>query len=379
MKRKLLVAVIIIPIILLTLFLTLWPTPTPSKGWSAPKFEGYIGKFQKNNRLDAMNFIDLGKYSEPEHIVLHSDWIYASVKDGKIIRFKPNESIIEEVVSTGGRAFGFDFDKNGALIVTDPLYGEHGGLLRITNIDNKNNKIELLTDSVDGTPIRFADAVVVAKSGKIYFTDATQQVDIKESGGPMKAATIDIIANTSSGRILEHDPITKKTRIVAHSLSFANGISLSKDEQSLIVNELGKYRVWKVDIHANNTKAEPDGQFTQVIIDNLPGLPDNIVRGEDGRFWIGLVSTRNSLLDIFSDKPWIRAAMLRIMTVFPQASDSDYAHVIAIDENGNVLDDLQGNPDIYSKITGVTETQDRLYFHNICEINSIGWLSKEEL
>lgn len=379
MKSKLFIAIIFIPLTILTLFLTLWPTPTTTSGWDAPKFEGYIGKFQKNNRLDAMNFINLGKYSEPEHLVLYKGWIYASVKNGKIIRFKPNGSPIEEVVNTGGRPFGFDFDVNDALIITDPLYGEHGGLLRVTNYGSKNKPtIEILTNSVDGTPIRYADAVVVAKSGKIYFTDATQQVNIRENGGPMKAATIDVIGNTNSGRILEYDPITKKTRVLVHSISFANGIALSEDEQFLIVNELGKYRVWKIAIHAHDVKAEPNGQLTQIIIDNLPGLPDNITRGKEGRLWVGLVSPRNSLLDIVSDKPWMRAIMMRIMMVFPQGSDSNYAHVIAIDENGHILDDLQSDAGIYPKITGVTETQDRLYFHNINDSNSIGWLHKKE-
>jgi len=36
-----------------------------------------------------------------------------------------------------------------------------------------------------------------------------------------------------------------------------------------------------------------NGSPGEVILDNLPGFPDNINNAEDGTFWIGLVSPRN--------------------------------------------------------------------------------------
>jgi sugar lactone lactonase YvrE len=54
---------------------------------------------------------------------------------------------------------------------------------------------------------------------------------------------LDIIEQSSTGRILKYDPELKTTRIVAKGFSFANGVALSHDENSLFVSETGKYCV----------------------------------------------------------------------------------------------------------------------------------------
>jgi sugar lactone lactonase YvrE len=76
-------------------------------------------------------------------------------------------------------------------------------------------KITVLTDKVDGDPIRFADAVVVAKSGKIYLSDASTRFAPKDWGGAFEASLLDILEQSSTGRILEYDPVSKTTRVVA--------------------------------------------------------------------------------------------------------------------------------------------------------------------
>ncbi len=70
-------------------------------------------------------------------------------------------------------------------------------------------------------------------------------------GGTYEAAVLDIIEQSSTGRILEYDPATRTTRIVATGLSFANGVALSRDEQTLFVAEPGTSRVWKIAVTAD--------------------------------------------------------------------------------------------------------------------------------
>jgi sugar lactone lactonase YvrE len=108
---------------------------------------------------------------------------------------------------------GFDFDAVGRLIAADAVKG----LLAI----GPDRKATVLADQVDGDPIRYADAVVVAKSGKIYFSDASGRFRAGAVGGTFDAAVLDIIEQACTGRILEHDPATKATRIVAKGFSFA--------------------------------------------------------------------------------------------------------------------------------------------------------------
>jgi hypothetical protein len=60
-------------------------------------------------------------------------------------------------------------------------------------------KITLLTDQVGGDPIRYADGVIFAKCGKIYFTDASRRFGAKAWGGTFNASVLDIVEHQASG------------------------------------------------------------------------------------------------------------------------------------------------------------------------------------
>ena len=113
----------------------------------------------------------------------------------------------------------------------------------------------------------------------------------------MAAATLDVLEQSATGRILEYDPATKATRIVARGLSFANGVALSADEQTLFVVETGYYRVWKIPTKASDLDVSQANSGATVLFDNLPGYPDNLMRGQGGRIWLGLAKPRNPTVD----------------------------------------------------------------------------------
>src|SRR6185503_2689379 len=109
--------------------------------------------------------IALGAEAGPEHVVARDGKLYAAVASGNIVRMNPDGSAQEVFVNTGGRVLGFAFDAASRLIAADAVKG----LLAIT----PDRKITVLADQVGGDPIRYADAVVVAGNGKIYFSDAS--------------------------------------------------------------------------------------------------------------------------------------------------------------------------------------------------------------
>lgn len=361
------------------LYLLFWPVSIDPVAWESPKSNGYTGSFEKNNRLDGMKYLSIEKYTEPEHIVYREGWLYAATKTGAIIRVREDGAGLQEIVNTKGRPLGFDFDNEGSIIVADPLYGKHGGLLKISNFENGDGDIELLTDRGEDTPLNFIDAVVVSHSGTIYFTDASQRTKAKEIGDVGRAGEIDILENSSTGRVLEYNPVTNKTRVLLKDISFANGIALSTDENFLYINETGKYRVWKLNLETDQTlSTKEESDFAEVLIENLPGLPDNMMVGEEGRIWIGLIMPRNDFLEFSSDKPLLRKMAMRLPAeMLPKGAG--YSHVIAINEEGEVVKDLQSDSIPYTKITGVTETEDVMYFHQLNEMNDIGWIKKEDL
>lgn len=352
-------------------YFCLWPIPIEPVSWDAPTAPGYVGPHAVNDKLAQLNIIDLGTEAGPEHMALGPDGkLYAAVESGRILRMQADGSQREVFVQTGGRVLGFDFDARGHLIAADAVKG----LLSIA----PDQSIQLLTDKVhvngQPDPIRYADAVVVAQNGKMYLSDASTRFAPKDWGGTFEASVLDILEQAATGRVLEYDPASGQTRVVAHGLSFANGVALSRDEKHLFVNETGKYRVWKIDVNAQAVDVNQKGDQARVLFDNLPGYPDNLMRGRDGKIWLGFAKPRNPTIDHLAQHPFLRKVTLRLPRVLwpiPQA----YGHVMAFNEDGQVVADLQDPSGQYPESTGVTETADRLYIQSL-HAKGLGWLPR---
>ncbi|WP_296448296.1 SMP-30/gluconolactonase/LRE family protein [Rhodoferax sp. UBA5149] len=354
-------------VLALAAYLSLWPVPIEPVSWNAPTAPGYVGAHAVNNKLAGLNMISLGAEEGPEHIVVAKDGkLYTTVASGNILRMNPDGSAQEVFATTGGRVLGFDFDAAGNLVAADAVKG----LLSIS----PDRKITVLTDKVDEEPIRYADAVIVAANGKMYVSDASTRFAPARWGGTFEASVLDIIEQSATGRILEYDPATQATRIVAKGLSFANGVALSQDEQTLFVNETGKYRVWKISVKASNLDVAQANPQATVLFDNLPGYPDNLMRGLDGKIWLGFAKPRNPTIDQLATQPFLRKLTLRLpraLWPIPKA----YGHVMAFTEDGKVVADLQDPSGAYPETTAVTETRERLYVQSL-HGKGLGWLAK---
>jgi sugar lactone lactonase YvrE len=352
-------------LIALAAYLSLWPVPIRAVAWQAPPAPGYTGAFITNDKLAGLRLIQLGAEAGPEHVVLARDGkLYAAMASGNIVRMNPDGSAQEVFVNTGGRVLGFDFDADGRLIAADAVKG----LLAV----GPDRHVTLLTDQVGGDPIRYADAVIVARSGKVYFSDASARFAPAQWGGTFEAAVLDILEQACTGRILEYDPAANATRIVVKGLCFANGVALSSDERALFVAETGKYRVWKVGVAASEldvgSGASPQAS---IVFDNLPGYPDNLMRGQEGRIWLGFSGPRSPDVDSMADKPFLRQLTLRLpRALWPLPKR--YGHVMAFTEDGQVVADLQDPSGAYPETTGLTETADRLYVQNL-HLHVLGW------
>ena len=93
-------------------------------------------------------------------------------------------------------------------------------------------------------------------------------------------------------------------------LNFANGIAVSHEYDFFLVAETGSYKIHKYWLKG------PKSGSSEIFIENLPGFPDNIVRGKDDRFWIGLVSPRNNILDTLSTYPQSAKSNTKIPRIF---------------------------------------------------------------
>ena len=133
-------------LMVLTGYFAFWPIPIAPNAWVAQSAPGYVGPHAQNTKLAGLSSIDIGKEVGPEHIAFGPDGkLYAAVASGNILRMDARGLNQEVFVNTGGRTLGFDFDPSGRLIAADALRG----LLAVTK-----DKVEVLTDKVDGQPIR---------------------------------------------------------------------------------------------------------------------------------------------------------------------------------------------------------------------------------
>ncbi|KFN47573.1 hypothetical protein N787_08410 [Arenimonas metalli CF5-1] len=352
----------------LAAYLAFWPVPAQPVAWHAPKDLGHWGPHATNHALAALRHVDLGSDRGPEHVAFGPDGrLYVAVAGGRVLRMAADGSRREVFADTGGRVLGFDFDASGHLVAADA----YRGLLSIA----PDGAATVLADAFEGQPIRYADAVVVADDGRIYFTDASTRFAPADWGGTFEASVLDILEQSATGRVFEYDPATRALRLVARGLSFANGIELTADQGALLVVETGQYRVWRIDREARALDVRQPSPQAFALFDNLPGYPDNLMRGLDGRIWVGFTKPRSALVDAMAPYPFLRRMTLRLprwLWPVPPA----YGHVMAFNEEGHVVADLQDPSGAYPETTAVTETRGRLYVQSL-HAGTLGWLPND--
>jgi len=342
---------VVVLLLLLASYLLFWPVPVAPQAWQAPPNPGYNGPYEENRRLQDLEVWPLDGLHGPEDIAVDQQGrVYASTGEGYIVRFSPQGELLERWVQTGGRPLGIEFDASGNLIVADA----YRGLLSI----DSDGRIDVLTDEVEGEAIRYADDLDIAQDGLIYFSDASSKFGAEDFGGTFEASLLDILEHGSHGRLLEFNPYTGNTRILAEGINFANGVAVSADQAAVLINETGKYRVLRV------SRDSGSSGHVSVLVDNLPGFPDNLSLGQGGRYWVGLISPRSPMLDELSDYPFLRKVVQRLPAIM-RPSAKAYGHVLAFDKEGRIVQNLQDPETAYSHMTGVTETDKHLYISSL--------------
>jgi len=330
---------------LISTYLLLWPVPVDPVSWRAPVDRGYVGPFASNDLLKSASGIDLGGFEGPEDATRGSDGrLYVTTASGAILSIQDRG--VSEFANAGGRPLGIETDYDGSLLVANA----HAGIQRITG----DGSVTTILDTIDQRQLENANNLAIGPDGIIYFSQSSSKFTAAEFGGSYKASLLDILEHGGHGNVYAFDPATGSARRLISGLNYANGVAISEDGSYLIIAETGNYRILK---HWLEGDSEGD---TLVLIDNLPGFPDNIKSGLDGRFWIGFAAPRNELIDRLSDKPFLRKVIQRLpASVRPRAVP--FSHVIAINGDGDVTMNLHDPLARFPTLTGVLETEDSIY------------------
>lgn len=326
------------------LYLFLWPVPIEPVAWQAPVDRGLVDPYAPNRLLQAATGIRLGDYEGPEDATLgHDGSIYVTTSQGQVIRIRQRR--VEAFADTGGRPLGIEVDSDGSFVVAN-------GVLGLQRIDRLGN-VQLLLSHVGATPV-YPNNLAIAADGRIFFTEASNKFGAARFRGSYNASLLDIMEHGGHGGVFVFDPTTGETEQLLDDLNYANGLAISADNSFIVVAETSNYRVFKYWLTGERRGT------SEVLLDNLPGFPDNLKTGLEGRFWLGLAAPRNALLDNLSDKPWLRTVVQRLPAIVrPKAVPS--SHVVAFDADGNVLMNMQDPDARFPTLTGVLETQRSLY------------------
>lgn len=332
-------------------YLLLAPVPITPGAWTPPVSPGFTGPYQQNTRLSPVQRLSLGEGHGPEDVALDAEGkIYAGFDDGRIMVLLSDGSQPRLFANTGGRPLGLIFDLQGNLIVADAIKG----LLSVS----KAGEVKVLATDADGKKFGCLNDLDIGADGTIYFTEASHKF-------PMSQHVHDLLEHQPNGRLLALDPQARNPRTVLRDLYFANGVAVSPDQTFVLVAETGMYRVRRVWLK------EPKMGQDDVFIDNLPGFPDGISSNGRDRFWLALVTPRQSIFDRMLPYPFMRKMVLR-MPKFLQPAPQRYSFVIGLDSQGRVVENLQnGASDCYAQIANVVERDGALYFGSIGE-NTVG-------
>lgn len=314
--------------------------------WRPPQDVGLRGPFAPNDALALLDVIPLPGSGAEDVAVDSSGAIYTGTREGYLLRISPDGRSVERLAQTGGRPLGIEVHPDGWLVVCDA----HRGLLRV---DSSTGEITELVTAIDGRPMRFTNNCAVAKDGTIYFSDSSQHFGLEDFKG-------DLLSHTSSGRLIRRAPDGTIT-VLLDDLDFANGVALAQDESFVLVAETGGYRVTRLDL------AGPEAGRRSVIIDNLPGIPDNMSTGSDGVFWIAMPTARNRLLDLLLSRPGFLRSAVWSMPERLQPDVTRITWVVGIDGEGDVVHNLQASGKDFHYVTGVREHDGRLYLGSLVE------------
>lgn len=276
--------------------------------------------------------------------------VFTGTEDGVIHRVSHDGRQVRQVANTGGRPLGIEYLPDGRLLVCDARRG-------VLAVDPRSGGLETLVSDVDGRPMRFCNNAAVAADGTIYFSDSSTVHGIEE----WKA---DFVERTCTGRLLRRTS-DGSLDVVLDGLAFANGVALAADESYVAVAETAARTVARQWLTGSRAGTR------DVLVENLPGYPDNIARGSDGLIWVSIASPRDPVVELLQRGPmWLRRQVTRIPDRL-QPAPKRTVRVQAYDAGGLLVHDLQPGESAhhggYHMVTGVREHEGRVWLGSLHE------------
>ena len=278
----------------------------------------------------------------PEDVVVDGEGqIWTGVDDGRIVRISPESGETTVVGDTGGRPLGLHVARDGRLLICDSPRG-------LLAMDRDTGRIETLVDEVDGRKLRFCSNVTETPDGAIYFTESTSAFTYADMLAP-------ILEARARGSLFRRDP-DGTARTLVSGLYFANGLTLTLDGSALVFAELQARRLSKYWLTG------PDAGSVTPLAENLPGMPDNLSTGADGRIWCAFFTPANAIADrLAKGSPLVRKLLWRLPSRL-QPKAKTVVWVVAFDpDTGDAVAGLRTEHPGFGQVTGMVEAAGKLW------------------
>ncbi|WP_170331279.1 SMP-30/gluconolactonase/LRE family protein [Ruegeria arenilitoris] len=325
-------------------YLIFWPVPVAPVAYEPPEPPGFTGDFEENRHLDGLELITLpeGEIGPEDLAVLPDGTIYTTSLSGILYRIDGDTPV--EVDRLGGRPLGLKAGPDGALFIADSFRG----LMRWTG----PGTLEAVVSEIDGAPVIYANQLDVGQDGTVYFSNSSDRFDPETMGGTKPTSVLTIWEQSDTGYVARHAP-NGTTEKIAEGFVYTNGVALSPDEDFLLIAETGRARVHKLWLKG------PRAGETEVLLDNLPGYPDNLEAQGDGTYWVAFASPRVPS-EALMPFPFLRKVIWRLGPMVRPAP-IHRGMIVQFDGQGNILRTLQDPDGRLGITTGGKIVDDQFY------------------
>ncbi|KAL2997930.1 hypothetical protein AAZX31_09G067900 [Glycine max] len=295
------------------------------------------------------------KLRESEDVCVDKEGtLYTATRDGWIKRLRRNKGNWENWKHMDSDTLiGITTAKEVGIIVCDVTKG----LFKVTEKDGFSVLISQLNGcQLSSVGLGYHDDINRAIFHKLYYdaieaSDGNIYFSVLNTKFDMQNWYLDVLEASSHGQVLKYNPTSNETVIFLNNVvAFANGVALSKDEDYLVACEIWKYRCIRHWLKGANKG------ITDVLIENLPGAPDNINLAPDGSFWIPLILLTSKGLEFVHKYKTTK----HLVDSFPRLI------VVNVATDGKIIREFDdADWKVITFVTSALEFEDHLYLGNL--------------
>jgi sugar lactone lactonase YvrE len=202
----------------------------------------------------------------------------------------------------------------------------------------------------------FPEDVLVLPDGDLLYTVASESLTPATVAPDAPIVEWNLIDPKPSGSLWRLQPESSQRHRITSGLAFPSGIAAVPDSNEVLVVEIAAARVLRIPL---------DGGSPTQFGRDLPGVPDDIVRDADGRWWVTLPAPRPRLLGLLRSSPEL-AVMYRKLPYVAQrrlmTPRNGAGGVTVLGDAGNLLAVLQFKNTPVSQVANAVFTGSGLIF-----------------